>query len=64
MHLSTSFRNETHADNDLPENTNVVNDVEFLVLASFHFKFPLIPFSSFREKVENASANKSLGRSS
>ena len=43
-----------------PKNTNLVEDVEILL----HVKFHQIPFSGFRGKVENGSANQKPGRSS
>ena len=43
-----------------PKNTNLVEDVEILLPV----KFPWIPFSGFREEVENVSANQRPGRPS
>ena len=43
-----------------PKNTNLVEDIEILLLV----KFPWIPFSGFREEVENVSANQRPGRPS
>ena len=43
-----------------PKNTNLVEDVEILLPVKFHW----IPFSSFREEVENISANQRPGRPS
>ena len=40
-----------------PKNTNFVEDVEILLPV----KFLLIPLSSFREEVENVSANQRPG---
>ena len=42
------------------KNTNLEEDVEILLPVNFHW----IPFSGFRGKVENASANQRPGRSS
>ena len=35
VHLSTSIWNGTHTDKDMPKNKNLVEDVEYRVLASF-----------------------------
>ena len=43
-----------------PKNTILEEDVRILLSVKFHW----IPFSSFRGKVENASANQRLGRPS
>ena len=43
-----------------PKNTNLVEDVEILLPV----KFRQIPFSSFREEVENVSANQKPRRPS
>ena len=43
-----------------PKNTNLVEDVEILLPV----KFRGIPFSGFREEVENVSANQRPGRPS
>ena len=43
-----------------PKNTNLVEDVEILLSVKFRW----IPFSSFRGKVENVSANQRPGRPS
>ena len=43
-----------------PENTNLVEDVNILLPVKFHW----IPFSGFREEVENVSANQTPGRQS
>ena len=40
-----------------PKNTNMVEEIEILLPV----KFPWIPFSSFREEVENVSANQRPG---
>ena len=42
------------------KNTNLVEDIEII----FPVKFCWIPFSGFREEVENVSANQRLGRPS
>ena len=42
------------------KNTNLVEDVEILLPVKFHW----IPFSGFREEVENVSANQRPGRPS
>ena len=41
-----------------PKNTNLVEDVKILLPVKFHW----IPFSGFRGKVENVSANQRTGR--
>ena len=43
-----------------PKNTNLVEDVEILLTVKFRW----IPFSGFREEVENVSANQRPGRPS
>ena len=43
-----------------PKNTNLVEDVEIYLPV----KFRQIPFSGFREKVKNVSANQRPGRPS
>ena len=43
-----------------PKNINLVEDVEILLLVKFRW----IPFSGFREEVENVSANQRPGRPS
>ena len=43
-----------------PKNTNLVEDIEIF----FPIKFCWIPFSGFREEVENVSANQRLGQPS
>ena len=43
-----------------PKNTHLVEDVEILLPV----KFRRIPFSGFREEVENVSANQRPGRPS
>ena len=43
-----------------PKNTNLVEDVEIML----PIKFRWIPFSGFREEVENVSANQRPGRPS
>ena len=43
-----------------PKNTDLVKDVEILLPVKFRW----IPFSDFREEVENVSANQRLGRPS
>ena len=43
-----------------PKNTNLVEDIEILLLVKFRW----IPFSSFREEVENVSANQRPGQPS
>ena len=43
-----------------PKNTNLVEDVEILLSVKFHW----IPFSGFREEVENISGNQRPGRPS
>ena len=43
-----------------PKNTNLVEDVEILLPVKFRW----IPFSGFREEVENVSANQRPGRPS
>ena len=43
-----------------PKNTNLVEDFEIFLPVKFHW----IPISSFREEVDNVSANQRLGRPS
>ena len=43
-----------------PKNTNLVEDIEILLPVKFHG----IPFSGFREEVENVSANQRPGQPS
>ena len=60
VHPSTSFWNGIHDDNDRHLNTNLVENIQYLLPVKFRW----IPFSGCREEVENVSANQRLERPS